>query len=33
VRAEAGGGHGTTLFAGPLETVTPWRWDWFDDEA
>ena len=18
------------LFAGPLETVTPWEWDWFD---
>jgi hypothetical protein len=18
-------------FAGPFETVTPWRWDWFDD--
>ena len=21
------------LFAGPFETVTPWKWDWFDDEA
>jgi hypothetical protein len=20
------------VFAGPLETITPWRWDWFDDE-
>ena len=19
-----------TVFAGPLETITPWRWDWFD---
>jgi hypothetical protein len=19
------------LFAGPFETITPWRWDWFDD--
>jgi hypothetical protein len=18
------------LFAGPLETITPWQWDWFD---
>ncbi len=18
------------LFAGPMETITPWRWDWFD---
>lgn len=21
------------LFAGPLEAITPWRWDWFDDEG
>jgi hypothetical protein len=21
------------VFAGPLETITPWRWDWFDDEG
>ena len=21
---------GDVVFAGPLETVTPWRWDWFD---
>jgi hypothetical protein len=19
------------VFAGPLETITPWQWDWFDD--
>ena len=22
-----------TLFAGPLETITPWQWSWFDEEA
>ena len=22
-----------TVFAGPFEIVTPWRWDWFDEEA
>ncbi len=21
------------LFAGPFETVTPWKWNWFDEEA
>ena len=21
---------GRTVFAGPLETITPWQWDWFD---
>ncbi len=21
------------IHAGPVETVTPWQWDWFDDEA
>jgi hypothetical protein len=21
-----------TVFAGPFETVTPWRWDWFDSD-
>ncbi len=21
---------GRTLFAGPLEAITPWKWDWFD---
>ena len=20
------------LFCGPFETITPWSWDWFDDE-
>ena len=23
---------GRTLFAGPLETITPWQWAWFDSE-
>jgi hypothetical protein len=23
---------GRTVFAGPLETITPWQWDWFDRE-
>jgi hypothetical protein len=32
VRAGALGSHSATLFAGPFETVTPWCWDWFDDE-
>jgi hypothetical protein len=31
VRAHLDEEHGAALFAGPLETVTPWRWDWFDD--
>lgn len=22
-----------TIFAGPLETITPWQWDWFDGES
>ena len=21
---------GRTVFAGPLETITPWQWTWFD---
>jgi len=21
------------VFAGPFETITPWRWDWFDGHA
>jgi hypothetical protein len=21
-----------TIFSGPLETITPWHWDWFDGE-
>jgi hypothetical protein len=37
-RHEAGGlgsswdddGTSRLLFTGPLETITPWRWDWFD---
>jgi hypothetical protein len=24
---------GAVIHAGPLETVTPWQWDWFDGEA
>ena len=23
---------GRTVFAGPLESITPWQWDWFDSE-
>jgi len=23
---------GRTVFAGPLETITPWQWDWFGTE-
>lgn len=23
---------GDVLFAGPFETISPWRWDWFDQE-
>jgi len=30
VRRESGFGR-QTLFCGPLQTITPWRWDWFDD--
>lgn len=22
-----------TVFAGPFETVTPWHWDWFEEQA
>ncbi|MEZ5141545.1 MAG: hypothetical protein R2726_03365 [Acidimicrobiales bacterium] len=25
------GSHGDLAYAGPFETITPWRWDWFDD--
>ena len=32
----AAGGRGPAglpvVFAGPFETITPWRWDWFDQE-
>jgi hypothetical protein len=27
----AGSPH-RTVFAGPLQTITPWEWDWFDGE-
>jgi hypothetical protein len=33
VRAEAAQMGRSVVFAGPLETITPWRWDWFDDGA
>jgi hypothetical protein len=33
VRAEAGETGRSVVFAGPLETITPWRWDWFDEGA
>jgi hypothetical protein len=23
---------GRVIHAGPLEAITPWRWDWFDAE-
>ncbi|HXX90311.1 MAG TPA: hypothetical protein VEI83_08825 [Acidimicrobiales bacterium] len=23
---------GPVAFAGPFETITPWQWDWFDDQ-
>ncbi|HXQ89976.1 MAG TPA: hypothetical protein VN768_00385 [Acidimicrobiales bacterium] len=26
-------GQRPVAFAGPLETVTPWRWDWFDETS
>jgi hypothetical protein len=32
VTDDAGAGAGV-VFAGPLETITPWRWDWFDGTA
>jgi hypothetical protein len=31
VRRGDGDGR-TVIHAGPVETVTPWRWDWFDEE-
>jgi hypothetical protein len=31
VRAEAGETNWSIVFAGPLETITPWSWDWFDE--
>lgn len=34
VLASDGAGPGSsTIFAGPFETVVPWRWDFFDGEA
>ena len=34
-RADAAvdGSSRPVLFAGPLETITPWSWDWFDDDT
>ncbi len=32
VRRQGGVGR-ETLFCGPLQTVTPWHWDWFDDDG
>jgi hypothetical protein len=29
-RRESSGGR--TIFAGPLETITPWQWAWFDSD-
>lgn len=33
VRGAVGENSRPVLFAGPLETITPWSWDWFDDSA
>jgi hypothetical protein len=33
VRAQPDQDHRPVLFAGPLETITPWRWGWFDEGA
>jgi len=30
VRAAVDEERGAVMFAGPLETITPWHWDWFD---
>jgi hypothetical protein len=32
VRVAVDGGNRPALLAGPLETITPWSWDWFDDD-
>jgi hypothetical protein len=24
-------GAGPVVFAGPFETIVPWRWDWFEE--
>jgi hypothetical protein len=31
VRAEVEEGHRDVLWAGPVATITPWCWDWFDE--
>ncbi len=33
VRATVDESSRTVLFAAPLETITPWSWDWFDDDT
>jgi hypothetical protein len=33
VRAAADAPGRPVLFGGPFETITPWSWDWFDDEV
>jgi hypothetical protein len=33
VHGAVAGSPRRVLFAGPLETITPWQWDWFDDEV
>jgi hypothetical protein len=33
VRATVDDDSTSVVFAGPLETITPWRWDWFDDDT
>ena len=30
VEVRRSGSTSRTVFAGPLETITPWQWDWFD---
>jgi hypothetical protein len=31
VRGMDDGNDRAVMFAGPLETITPWSWDWFDE--
>jgi len=39
VRADSGRANsgrvesGRVVWAGPMETITPWRWDWFDEHS
>ncbi len=33
VRAAVNENSWSVVFAGPLETITPWSWDWFDDDT